>query len=282
MAPLASITLLLLTAQGGSAPTSALLRALAEIPAGGQRAAQATRPLLGMPYQRSALGEGTGEDPDPRFRLDAFDCLTFVETAIALGSSRDLVEAARALDDIRYDGAPALSARHHEMQAQWIPANLAKGWVVDLTVELAGTRAVRLEKEHTAATWAAVHRAGRAVPGLPVAREPIGRFETWAVAPADLGEVGPRIPEGAVIVVLREDQAGRATRISHVGLVVLGAGGERLVRHATSSRGLARVIEEPLSRFTVREARAYPRWPLAGFALLGVPDSTARVASLMR
>jgi hypothetical protein len=260
----------------------ALLDAFTAAPAGGARAAAATRPLLGIRYQLSALGEGAGLDLDPRFRLDAFDCQTFVETAIALGSSRTLEEAARALDDIRYQGAPAFASRHHEVQAQWIPANLAAGWIVGISRELAGARAVSLARDHTAASWAAVRRAGRGIVGLPRDREPIGHFETWTVRPEDLEAVGPRIPEGAVIIVFREDQPTRPTRVSHTGLVVLGPAGERLVRHATSTPGVERVIEEPLARFEAREARAYPSWPVSGYALFAVPDSSARAARLPR
>lgn len=230
----------------------------------------------------SPLGEGAGADPDPRFSLDAFDCMTFVETAAALGSSRSLEEARVALDDIRYEGAPALSARHHEVQGQWIPANLARGWIAEITRDLAGDRAVLLEKEHTRESWAAVHRAGRAIPGLPRAKEPLGRFLTWAVPPNALATVGPRIPEGTVVFVFREEEPGRATRVSHAGLVVLGAAGERLVRHATSTPGVERVIEEPLWRFARREERAYPHWPVAGYALYALPDMTAHVAELVR
>jgi hypothetical protein len=274
---------LLLGAKGGppEAPR-AILDALARAPAGGARAAAATRPLVRPRYLLSARGEGQGPDPDPRFRLDAFDCQTFVETAIALGSSRTLEEAARALDDIRYEGAPALAARHHEVQAQWIPGNLARGWIADISRELAGDRAVPIAKDHTAESWAAARRAGLGIAGLPRDREPIGRFETWAVRPEDLEAVGPRIPEGAVIVVLRQDRPRHPTLVSHTGLVVVGPGGRRLVRHATSTPGVERVIEEPLARFAAREARAYPTRPVAGYALLAVPDSSPRVARLMR
>jgi hypothetical protein len=279
----AALAALLLAAQG-ALPTAppALLRALEEAPAGGARAAAATRPLLGTRYQLSALGEGAGIDPDPRFRLDAFDCLTFVETAIAFGSSRTLEEAARALDEIRYQGPPEFGNRLHEVQAQWIPVNQARGWIREATRDLAGERAVLLARDHTARSWAAVHRAGRAIAGLPRDREPIGHFETWAVRPGDLEPLGPRIPDGTVIVVMREDQEQRPTRVSHTGLVVAGPSGERLVRHATSAPANGRVIEEPLARFVAREQRARPRWPLAGFSLYTIPDSSERVAALSR
>ncbi len=257
--------------------------ALASVPAGAARASAATRPLLGAPYVRSALGEGTGPDADPRFRLDAFDCLGFLETAIALGSSRSLDEAARALDDVRYQGAPALGARNHEVQAQWLPANLEKGWLVDLTRPLAGARAVPAPIEFTPERWRALRAAGRAIDGLPVSREPVGAFELWAVPADELAALGPQIPDGTAIVVVREDQPSRCTRVSHVGLVVAGPSGERSVRHATASHGAGqgRVVEEPLAVFVARQRRARPAWPLVGFALFGLPDASARVAALV-
>lgn len=280
---LALPALVVLIASGPGAPAPAqLVEALSSAPAGGARAAAATRPLVGAPYVLSALGEGAGPDPDPRFRLDAFDCLGFLETAIALGSSRSLDEASRALDDVRYGDAPALEARNHEVQAQWIPANLAKGWIVELTRPLAGDRALAAPARFTAARWRALHAAGRAIDGLPPGREPVGTFELWAVPPAELAALGPRIPEGAAIFVVRADEPGRCTRVSHVGLVVAGPAGERRVRHATTSpsAGSGRVVEEPLAVFAERQRRARPGWPLVGFALFGLPDASARVAAL--
>ena len=44
--------------------------------------------FLGVPYVVSPLGEGHGQDPDPLFRADAVDCLTFVEQSLALAYSR--------------------------------------------------------------------------------------------------------------------------------------------------------------------------------------------------
>jgi N-acetylmuramoyl-L-alanine amidase-like protein len=247
---------------------------------GGPRAAAATRALVGAPYAISPLGEGKGRDPDRRFRLDAFDCMTFVETAVALGSSGSLAEAQRALDDVRYDGAPALAARAHEVLSQWIPRNLEKGWIVDATALLGDPRAWVAAKEYTPESWAAVRRAGRAIAGLPRARLPLGRFDVLVMPPEALVPLAGAIPEGAVVFVVRADRLDRATRITHAGLVVWGADGSRRVRHATSSVGVARVIEERLDRFLAREVRAYPRWPVEGIALFTLPDNRARVTAL--
>jgi hypothetical protein len=93
-------SLVALTVAAAPAP-AAVARALGEAPPGGARAVRATAPVVGAPYLLSPLGEGAGPDPDPRFRLDAFDCMTFVETAVALGSASSLEEGRRALDDVR-------------------------------------------------------------------------------------------------------------------------------------------------------------------------------------
>lgn len=261
-------------------PSRAVAHALATAPAGGPRAAAATRALLGAPYAASPLGEGAGPDPDPRFRLDAFDCMTFVETAVALGSARTLAEARRALDDIRYAGAPALAARNHEVLSQWIPQALAKGWARDVTCELAGARARRVTETYTPARWAAVRRAGRAIAGLPRARLPAGTFEAWVVPPEDAAAIAGAIPEGTIAFVIRVHEEDRATRVTHAGLVVIARGGARRVRHATSTRGVARVIEEPLERFLAREAKAHPRWRIEGVTLLAIEDGRARIDAL--
>jgi len=61
--------------------------------------------------------------------------------------------------------------------------------------------------------------------------------------------------------------------------VVAGPGGARLVRHASSTLGVARVIEEPLDRFVARQ-RSASRRPLAGLALFTIQDARARLAAL--
>jgi hypothetical protein len=261
-------------------PDLAVARALGEAPPGGARAVAATRALLGLPYASSPLGEGSGRDADPRFRLDAFDCMTLVETAVALGSAATLAEARVALDDVRYAGAPSWVARNHEVLSQWLPANVARGFVADATSSLTGVTVARAAKEYTPASWDAVRAAGRAIPGLPRARLPLGRFEVPVIAPADVGKVAGQLPDGAIVFVVRVDQPERATRVTHAGLVVHGPGGAALVRHATSTKGVERVIEEPLERFVRRQERAFPRWPLEGLSFWAIRDASARVRGL--
>jgi hypothetical protein len=126
-----------------------------------------------------------------------------------------------------------------------------------------------------------VRAAGRALPGLPAARLPLGRFEVPVVAPGELGAAAARLPPGGVVFVVRADAPERPTRVTHAGLIVHRADGAPLVRHATSTRGVARVIEEPLARFLAREQAAYPRWPVEGLAFFAVTDASTRVRTLV-
>jgi transposase InsO family protein len=249
----------------------AVAAALAAAPPGGPRAAAATRPLHGLPYALDPLGEGRGPDADPRFRLDAFDCMTFVETAVALGSAATLDEARRALDDVRYDGPPALGARHHEVLSQWIPANLRKGWIAPLQGDWP---AAAVATTYDEARWRRLARLGLSLPGVPAGRLPAGRFEVAVVPPDAFAALGARLPPGTIAFVLREERADRLTMVSHAGLVVAGPRGEPLLRHATSSLGVSRVIEEPPDRFVARQ-RAASRRPLAGFALFTILGRSA-------
>ena len=87
--------------------------------------------FLGTVYVASPLGEGKGKDPDPLVRYDAVDCLTFVEEAIALSLAASSEAVVPLLTRIRYEGeSPDFETRNHVMEAQWVPSNLKKGFLI--------------------------------------------------------------------------------------------------------------------------------------------------------
>ena len=72
---------------------------------------------VGKPYVNNPLGEGVVPDSDPIIRFDAFDCTTFVETALADGDIDKL-------NHIRYkDGTVNFLNRNHFIESEWIPNN---------------------------------------------------------------------------------------------------------------------------------------------------------------
>jgi hypothetical protein len=261
-------------------PAAALDAGLARRAAGPERAVWASGQLLGAPYALSPLGEGSGLDPDPRFRLDAFDCVTFVETAIALGNAGSVAEAARLLDDVRYDGPTDFGHRNHYVEAQWVPANLRKGWIADATRVLAGPLAERAEVRLVPATWRAAERGGHVLPDLPPDRRPLGIFSLDVVPTRRVAELAPRIPAGTVLLVVREGRSTRPYRVTHLGMVVVDAGGRRLLRHASDVPGALRVRDEPLDAFLRRIAR-YQGWPVSGVSLFSIRDNSERALRIL-
>jgi hypothetical protein len=262
-------------------PSAKLEAGLPAHAAGAPRAVWASGQLLGQRYRLSPLGEGTGIDPDPLFRLDAFDCVTFVETAIALGNARSLAEARLLLDDVRYQaGPPDFQRRNHYMEAQWLPVNARKGWVEDVTLRLGGGAAVPGEKVLTAETWRAAERAGRLVAGLEPERRPVGSYPLPIIPLGRLAEVAPRIPDGTILLLVRADRPSRPYRITHLGLVVTLPGGGRALRHASDAPGAMKVRDEPLAEFVARNARLRG-WPVAGVSLYSIRDGAARAGELL-
>ena len=218
----------------------------------------------GAPYGFSPLGEGEGFDPDPLIRTDLFDCLTFVETTLAysLAGSKQGVEP--LLTRIRYAGDhPDYAQRNHVMEAQWVPSNLKKGLLEDITRKVAGADAVTVSKKLDDAAWSA--KAAKAL-HLERAAQARGSFK-WDIVPAAKAlKYLKAAPDGTVVAVVRADRPNLVTRISHVGFLI-HVGGEPYLRHASKSFG--KVVDEPLASYLERNL-GYAKWTVEGFSLYAV------------
>lgn len=250
------------------------VQAFARQPAGWERVRLATEGFLGTRYVVSPLGEGEGVDGDPRVRWDGVDCLTFVETALALGNADGVGAAQVALDDIRYafGTAPSFESRLHLMIAQWIPAQIRRGYLEDVTTEFAPT--IAAEVHYDEARWKTRRGALRAVPW----DAKLAGTHAIRMIPIEQAQaIAATLPEGLVINVVREPRADRLNRVTHTGFVVVHDG-KRYVRHASFNRG--EVLDEPIERFLARHAQMR-RWVVSGINLLAVRDNSARVRALV-
>jgi hypothetical protein len=255
-------------------------RKIAEVraaPAIGDRIAALSELMLGTPYADQPLGEG-GEGPEPqaRFRLDAVDCQTFVETVLALANAKDLAEARTLLDDIRYAKTPlTFSTRNHFTEAQWLPANIGKGYLRE------GARSVDrnarvAELVLSRAQWSKVPALQRLVP----AEIPEGKFAIPYLPLAEMKERARSIPKGSVILVVREADPDRVVRVSHMGFVLRGPGGV-FVRHASPTEALGhRVVDEPFDAYLTRMS-SFKKWPVQGFGLALPLDAKRRAAQVL-
>jgi hypothetical protein len=237
-----------------------------------ERLVRVSDAFVGAPYRISPLGEGAGEDPDPRIRFDAFDCTTFVETTIALALTRDLDAARALLDEIRYQGGEAtFLKRRHFPEAEWIPQLVEAGYLEEITRAVAGDETAVAKKKLNPKVWDRRKRPSHLE--LPDERIPDGVFalDIWPLDAARAGQ--KKIPPGTVLNLVRVDFKSVPVRVSHQGLVIEKAG-KRYLRHA-ADRMYHGVVDEPLDRFFSRMQK-YKKWPVAGVHLAKVTDPLKR------
>lgn len=263
--------LLLASASAFVAPSEADVAARVAAPAKQkkplpQRIVDVTDPFVGAPYVLSALGEGPGAapDPDPLLRYDAFDCTTFVETAMSLALADDLPQAKRLLEVIRYrDGKVDYLARRHFPEAEWIPELIRLGFLEDITRKVAGDECTVEKKRIDVAVWK--KNKSDKTPPLPDERIPSGEFalDVWPIKLAHAGM--DKIPTGTIMNIVRVDYSTVPVRVSHQAIVIEKKG-KRYVRHA-ADRMFHSVVDEPIDHFFDRMEK-YGKWPVTGVHLM--------------
>ena len=210
------------------------------------RIEQVSAKLLGKVYRPSPLGEGSGLDSDPLIRFDAFDCTTFVETvgALSLSGAVSTTEALKVMNEIRYsDGRPAFEKRNHFVSLDWIPNNIRKGLLEDLTQNLYPREFYTIHTVIDKATW--FEKNFNIKTSMPVTEAALD-----VVSVEDLinhEDLLARIPSGVVVSFAvanpaLKEKIGTALDITHQGILVR-VENQLILRHA---RGVSYgVVEEP-------------------------------------
>ena len=148
-------------------------------------------------------------------KLDRFDCVTYVETVLALARAADPEGFVEELRLLRYEGGAVEWANRNHYMVGWARANSKRRAVWPVAAEK-----LAVKKERTL----------KAVPGLPPRAE---RF--WCVPKSKLKAFAPRLSNGDVLL-FASTKAG--IDVFHCGLLVL-AEGKRKLRHASRSAGSA-------------------------------------------
>lgn len=114
-----------------------------------ERIAIISQYFLGRPYLNGALGEGKKAefDQEPLYRTDAFDCLTYVSTVLALALSNNLAEFQKNMLKIQYRNAtPAFINRLHFTSVDWNNVNEKNGFIQDITHSFRNTEGKPISK----------------------------------------------------------------------------------------------------------------------------------------
>jgi hypothetical protein len=104
-----------------------------------QRIAAVSEYFLGQPYVLGALGEGekSNYDQNPLYRTDAFDCVTYVNTVLAIAFGKNLQGFKGHLLALNYmNGVPVFAERNHFMSVDWNKNNAKKAYVNDITYKI--------------------------------------------------------------------------------------------------------------------------------------------------
>jgi hypothetical protein len=180
--------------------------------------------LLGHPYICNPL-IGSAEDREVfTASIEAFDCVTYIETILALSRASTVEQFVKWLRLIRYQRGKVDWKRRNHYMTSWIRNNTRAGIVRTVSMP--------------ARTWISKYRLLNVVPGFP----PVNvRFR--CVPKRFMSELSSRIRSGDIVFFA-------STRmhcdVFHCGIVVR-EGDRLLLRHASRSRN--RVIEQNLSDF---------------------------------
>lgn len=200
--------------------------------------------FMGVPYLGGALGEGeNGQyDHSPIIRDDAFDCLTYVNTVLAIASSDSPGSCIKRLLQLNYyDGDPKFEKRFHFMSVDWNLQNQKNGFIDDLTATVVDQEGVKLAEyargEVDRPAWF-LKRIGVNVGSVQVAEVPFLPID--AVVNNDF--VLRQMPDVSIVEIVRpnwslREKIGTQLHVSHIGFVIRQSDGLLYFRHASSDAG---------------------------------------------
>jgi Protein of unknown function (DUF1460) len=180
--------------------------------------------FLGRPYQSNPL-IGSAETAEVFMAsLDGFDCVTYIETVVALAHASNVDGFIEDLRKIRYEGGRIQWERRNHYMTAWLRHNERNGIIRPLSIPAIPT----VSRE----------RVLNVVPGLPARRARVKCVPKPAVPRLELHLQG-----GDLMLFV---STRRNLDVFHAGIIVRN-GKKVMLRHASRSRGL--VVEQELSRF---------------------------------
>jgi Protein of unknown function (DUF1460) len=183
-----------------------------------------SRLFLGHSYKPNPL-IGSGDSTEVfSTSLSGFDCVTYIETMVALARASNVEDFIEELRQIRYErGSIRWEERNHYMTL-WIHRNIQKGIVSPVSAPAVPT----ISRE----------RILDVVPGLAARRLRVKCLPKAAVA-----KLEPYLRSGDLIFFV---SARKNLDVFHAGIIVRD-GESVLLRHASRSQGL--VVEQTLMEF---------------------------------
>jgi hypothetical protein len=197
----------------------------------GDRIYVLSRHFLGHPYKPNPL-IGTVDSPEVfTASLDGFDCVTYIETILALARASSVDDFIEWLRKIRYERGRIQWERRNHYMTLWIRNNIREGILRPVSMPAAAT----ISKE----------RVLNVVPGLSAQRTHVKCVPKQAVP-----RLAGYLQSGDLIFFV---STRKSLDVFHAGIIVRD-GKSMSMRHA--SRGQGFVVEQDLSEFLMANRMA--------------------------
>jgi hypothetical protein len=237
-----------------------------------------SKQFLGTPYVLGSLGEGPHAryDQFPQYRVDAFDCDTYVNTIISLALANSLPSFQQRMKQMRYHhGTVSYIQRMHFTGLDWNQEHQQAGIFKDITLSITDKNrrpvaqfalatiekpnwyahknvdTIRLQNSDKTKENLRLTELKAKGAQLTVAIEKVPYLPLTALFPEKNKpnmHLFSQIPDGAIIEIVRpnwnlREEIGTALNISHLGFAIR-IGDQLYFREASSEYG--KVVDVPL------------------------------------
>lgn len=245
--------------------------------------------FMGKTYELGALGEGPKAryDQFPRYRVDAFDCDTYVNTVLSLAMANSLSSFQQCIKFTRYEnGIISYVHRNHFTSIDWNKNNQNRGVLKDITPSIKNKQHKPVAQYANAliekANWYA-HKSPSTIRlqsnTNEVQKKRLAELKAkGAILKATQSKIPyvpltvlfldgntpniylfDQIPNGAIIEIIRPNwnlrqQIGTNLNVSHLGFAIRSKG-QLYFRQASSQQ--SKVIDVPLIEY-LKEAQKSP------------------------
>ncbi|MGC1181536.1 N-acetylmuramoyl-L-alanine amidase-like domain-containing protein [Legionella sp.] len=246
-----------------------------------QRINWISKQFLGVPYQLGPLGEGAKAryDQFPQYRVDGFDCDTYVNTVISLALANSLPSFQQCIDQMRYrNGKVSYIQRLHFTGLDWNQTHQQAKIFKDITLSIKDKqqrpvaqfataqidkpnwyahktiKTIRLQNADMETQKARLVELKEKGAKLEIATEKVPYLPFSALFPEKNQPdmyLFAQIPQGAIIEIVRpnwdlREKIGTALTISHLGFAVRDHG-QLYYREASSEYG--KIVDIPLVEY---------------------------------
>lgn len=218
----------------------------------GARMVQVGKKLLGSPYQVAPLEQG---DEKLQCGLSAFDCVTLVESTLAVSRSlgQGFIGFTQEMERIRYRGGRLMgyASRLHYF-TDWIHDNAQKGIVRDLTQSLGGvpdTRRINFMTTHRSSYKALSDQQSFEL--LQKAEEALNARPRFVLPKEFVAGIESQLQDGDILAFATSIPG---LDVSHTGLVIRQQGRAHVL-HAPLQGGKVLISQDPLPDYLSRQSK---------------------------